>query len=71
MDLLEGREVLGNFLALQVLPSGLALPGLLAALTPIFSMPHSGFQTYHLALPFLLKTVTTYLSWVPEPSIIQ
>lgn len=71
MNLLARREVPGYFLALLVLLRGLALPGLLVTLTNIFSMPHSGIQTFHLFLPFPLRTVTTYLFCVPDSLISE
>lgn len=69
MNLLAGREVPGYFLALQVLPRGLALPGLLVTLTNVFSMPHSGIQAFYLFLPFPLTTDTIYLFCVPHSLI--
>lgn len=54
------------FSGLQVL-RGLAFPGLLVIPTTAISMPHSGFQTCHLSLPFAFKSVTPYLFCVPEP----
>jgi hypothetical protein len=57
MNFLKGREVPSYFLPVLVL-SSLDLSCLLLILTVLFSVS----QTYHLSLPFPLRTVTNYLS---------